>query len=288
MAHSIVSKKKILASLCNAIIFKVKNFIKADDIELLDTQSVYVGNKKGKKAADLIRMRDIFFKIKSLNIVIGIEIQMIVDNTILERALIYDGAYRYKQRVNHDDILPCFTFVLYLGEKKWKRRIEQEKMPEGLPFRFPLKEYYIDIYDVKKDFDDIVFDEKDLDDMMKGTKLVYSLESCKNDEEVSAVMKELSEMEPSLEVQQFIIRIINSEELKEELEKMGGEGNMSLGWEMQMQRKLNEGRVEGTHLANYKVVEYVKEDKKCSLNEALKSVNISMESYEAGKKLAKK
>ena len=68
--------------------------------------------------------------------------------------------------------------------------------------------------------------------MMKGTKLVYSLKSCKNDEEVEAVMKELTEMKPSLEVQQFIIRIINSEELKEELEKMGGEGNMSLGWEM--------------------------------------------------------
>ena len=51
-----------------------------------------------------------------------------------------------------------------------------------------------------------------------------------------------------------------------------------------MQRKLNEGKA----IASYSIVEDIRNGQKCSLNKALKIANISMESYEAGKKLAKK
>ena len=47
--------------------------------------------------------------------------------------------------------------------------------------------------------------------------------------------------------------------------------SMSLGWDMQMQRKLNEGRIEGTHLANYKDVESIKKNQRFSLKKSIEN-----------------
>ena len=222
------------------------------------------------------------------------------DETMLERVTFYNVIYHYLRRLYGDRDLPCYTFVLYMGDKPWTKRIVREdKFPLGIE---SMKEY-VDIYWVMEDIDSDKFHEKDIGDHMKGIKMI-NLTKNGGDEAVRELMERLNAMDMKDYVLEGVLRITNCMGLLEELIKLKGkrgEGNVCVALDAFEERKINEGRIigrsegitegitigksEGSAIKAYKTVQRLLTKKDYVLKSALELLDISEEEYNQGKRL---
>ena len=218
------------------------------------------------------------------------------DETMLERVTFYNVIYHYLRRLYGDRDLPCYTFVLYMGDKPWTKRIVREdKFPLGIE---SMKEY-VDIYWVMEDIDSDKFHEKDIGDHMKGIKMI-NLTKDGGDEAVRELVERLNAMDMKDYVLEGVLRITNCMGLLEELIKLKGkrgEGNVCVALDAFEERKINEGRIigrsegkaegitEGSAIKAYKTVEHFMKRTSYKLNKALHILGISKKEYNQGKRL---
>ena len=122
------------ADLMNAILYGGQDVIKPDELQVMDSNEIFVGKYISKE-----RRRDVImmWKGKESQAILALEAQNQVDFTMVSRTLLYDAlTYNMQDKKSKNHMLPyVMSIVLFHGEGKWTAKtslLERVNIPEGI------------------------------------------------------------------------------------------------------------------------------------------------------------
>ena len=122
------------ADLMNAILYGGQDVIKPDELQVMDSNEIFVGKYISKE-----RRRDVImmWKGKESQAILALEAQNQVDFTMVSRTLLYDAlTYNMQDKKSKNHMLPyVMSIVLFHGEGKWTAKtslLERVNVPEGI------------------------------------------------------------------------------------------------------------------------------------------------------------
>ncbi|UTY39785.1 DUF4351 domain-containing protein [Allocoprobacillus halotolerans] len=122
------------ADLMNAILYGGQDVIKPDELQVMDSNEIFVGKYISKE-----RRRDVImmWKGKESQAILALEAHNQVDFTMVSRTLLYDAlTYNMQDKKSKNHMLPyVMSIVLFHGEGKWTAKtslLERVNIPEGI------------------------------------------------------------------------------------------------------------------------------------------------------------
>ena len=163
------------ADLMNAILYGGQDVIKPDELQVMDSNEIFVGNYISKE-----RRRDtiMLWKGKEAQAILALEAQNQVDFTMVSRTLLYDAlTYNMQDKKSKNHMLPyVMSIVLFHGEGKWTAKtslLERVNIPEGI--KQESNDWKMNVIDIK-DLDYHLLKNEDNHSVVKAVGKIWRKE----------------------------------------------------------------------------------------------------------------
>ncbi len=163
------------ADLMNAILYGGQDVIKPDELQVMDSNEIFVGKYISKE-----RRRDVImmWKGKESQAILALEAQNQVDFTMVSRTLLYDAlTYNMQDKKSKNHMLPyVMSIVLFHGEGKWTAKtslLERVNIPEGI--KQESNDWKMNVIDIK-DLDYHLLKNEDNHNVVKAVGKIWRKE----------------------------------------------------------------------------------------------------------------
>ena len=163
------------ADLMNAILYGGQDVIKPDELQVMDSNEIFVGKYISKE-----RRRDVImmWKGKESQAILALEAQNQVDFTMVSRTLLYDAlTYNMQDKKSKNHMLPyVMSIVLFHGEGKWTAKtslLERVNIPEGI--KHESNDWKMNVIDIK-DLDYHLLKNEDNHNVVKAVGKIWRKE----------------------------------------------------------------------------------------------------------------
>ena len=229
--------KEVFADVFNNYVFKSKKVIKAENLRELDTTGLLFSGKSKEKYRDVLKEAVIMEDDNSCYMILGIENESMVDETMPVRNMMYDALEYDKQlrkiisnpigkSLKGYKLKPVITLVVYWGKGKWTGPMSLlEMMEESVVKQY--KEYISDYKINVLSLNDI--DEEELDKYESAIKYVILFSQSKDSgEKIEKIIKDNKEGYEKLKANAIrVIEDMADGKMKIEIEE--GVGDMCKG-----------------------------------------------------------
>ena len=261
--------KEVFADVFNNYVFKNKKVIKAENLRELDTTELLFNGKSKEKYRDVLKEAVIMEDDNSCYMILGIENESMVDETMPVRNMMYDALEYDKQirEIISDQIgkslkgyklKPVITLVMYWGKGKWTGPMSLlEMMEESVVKQY--KEYISDYKINVLSLNDI--DEEELDKYESAIKYVILFSQSKDSgEKIERIIKDNKEEYEKLKANAIrVIEDMADGKMKIEIEE--GVGDMCKGIDEIIQTNYDKGIERGEN-----------KEKKANINNVYKTM----------------
>ena len=229
--------KEVFADVFNNYVFKSKRVIKAENLRELDTTELLFSGKNKEKYRDVLKEAVIMEDDNSCYMILGIENESMVDETMPVRNMIYDALEYDKQirkiisnpmgkSLNGNKLKPVITLVIYWGKGVWTGPISLlEMMEESVVKQYKeyISDYKINVLSLNE------IDEEELDKYETALKYVILFSQSKDSgEKIERIVKENKEEYEKLKASAIrVIEDMADGKMKIEIEE--GVGDMCKG-----------------------------------------------------------
>ena len=229
--------KEVFADVFNNYVFKSKRVIKAENLRELDTTELLFSGKNKEKYRDVLKEAVIMEDDNSCYMILGIENESMVDETMPVRNMIYDALEYDKQirkiisnpmgkSLNGNKLKPVITLVIYWGKGVWTGPISLlEMMEESVVKQYKeyISDYKINVLSLNE------IDEEELDKYETALKYVILFSQSKDSgEKIERIIKDNKEKYEKLKANAIrVIEDMADGKMKIEIEE--GVGDMCKG-----------------------------------------------------------
>ncbi|UTY40731.1 Rpn family recombination-promoting nuclease/putative transposase [Allocoprobacillus halotolerans] len=140
---------KRFADMMNAILYGGQNVIQPEELQLMDSNEIFVGKYISKE-----RRRDVImlWKGKDFQAILALEAQSQVDFTMVSRTLLYDAlTYNMQDKNLKDHMFPyVISIVLFHGKGRWTSKtslLERVNVPKGI--KHERNDWKMNVVDIK-------------------------------------------------------------------------------------------------------------------------------------------
>ena len=245
--------KEVFADVFNNYVFKSKKVIKAENLRELDTTGLLFSGKSKEKYRDVLKEAVIMEDDNSCYMILGIENESMVDETMPVRNMIYDALEYDKQirkiinnpmgkSLNGYKLKPVITLVIYWGKGKWTGPISLlEMMEESVVKQYKeyISDYRINVLSLNG------IDEEELDRYESAIKYVILFSQSKDSgEKIERIIKDNKEEYEKLKANAIrVIEDMADGKMKIEIEE--GVGDMCKGIDEIIQTNYDKGIEQG-------------------------------------------
>ena len=284
-----LSNNRVFADIVNFTLFKGKQVIKPANLRPLDTALLSVLHEKNlendvalRRIRDLLKEATLMTDGQKAFLMIGIESQSTIDNTMPVRNMLYD-AMVYARQVkeitdkNHgrfrkkDLLIPVITLVIYFGDKRWTA-------PKSLYEMFPtmdkeirpfVSDYHICVV-APAELSDEDF-EKFKTDIGIALKVIHYINDA---DKLSEIFKHerMNHLDAGASK---IIRSVTGIEIK--INEKEEKENMKNGFEILIERHTAQGHAAGRTEARMEAIKCMREKLNLTLEQAIEILNIPEE-----------
>ena len=229
--------KEVFADVFNNYVFKSKKVIKAENLRELDTTGLLFSGKSKEKYRDVLKEAVIMEDDNSCYMILGIENESMVDETMPVRNMIYDALEYDKQirkiisnpmgkSLNGYKLKPVITLVVYWGKGKWTGPMSLlEMMEESVVKQYKeyISDYKINVLSLNE------IDKEELDKYESAIKYVILFSQSKDSgEKIEKIIKDNKEEYEKLKANAIrVIEDMADGKMKIEIEE--GVGDMCKG-----------------------------------------------------------
>ncbi len=247
------------ASLFNATLFHGDDIIKEEQLSSFSGEETTILSKEGQDILGIERLRDAIKKAgdEGYYSLLGLESQKTVDYSMALRVPIYDLLNYYNQYKNLSlkqvkKLLPVFTLVLYVGEKRWTAAKSLKEMMIGIPEN--MKELFNDwklLFVDIKELDASLIKDEETKEMIKAIQEIYQAKKGKRIEDITlsqdaAITAGMITNSKWLIEEAYKKEEVNMCEAMERYTREVKEEGFSEGMELGKEEGLKEGKEEGT------------------------------------------
>ena len=229
--------KEVFADVFNNYVFKSKRVIKAENLRELDTTELLFSGKSKEKYRDVLKEAVIMEDDNSCYMILGIENESMVDETMPVRNMMYDALEYDKQireiisdpiskSLNGNKLKPVITLVMYWGKGVWTGPMSLlEMMEESVVKQYKeyISDYKINVLSLNE------IDKEELDKYESAIKYVILFSQSKDSgEKIERIIKDNKEEYEKLKANAIrVIEDMADGKMKIEIEE--GVGDMCKG-----------------------------------------------------------
>ena len=229
--------KEVFADVFNNYVFKSKRIIKSENLRELDTTELLFNGNSKEKYRDVLKEAVIMEDDNSCYMILGIENESMVDETMPVRNMMYDALEYDKQlrkiisnpigkSLNGNKLKPVITLVMYWGKGKWTGPMSLlEMMEESVVKQYKeyISDYKINVLSLNE------IDKEELDKYESAIKYVILFSQSKDSgEKIGKIIKNNKEEYEKLKANAIrVIEDMADGKMKIEIEE--GVGDMCKG-----------------------------------------------------------